>query len=438
MHKLFSQNGYKSRLGVRRQRPAAAAYRILGLVALSLAFSWGLEAQAQRTATAVATVSGGSLVGITVTDGGAGYATPPTITLLGGGGTDASVVALVSGGAVTQILILTPGSGFTTAPTVVIDPPPPPTTPAALTISLVPKLTISGQAWEAQEVQYTDSLLNNNQWFTLTNIVLGDGPAVIIDTTVPAGSMRLYRVLALSAPGPDPARWAWVPPGTFTMGSPITEHDRSTDESPQTIVTLTRGFWMERFEVTQGEYTSLMLTNPATFATDTNQPIEQVTWYDAVTYCARLTLRERAAGRVPAGYEYRLPTEAEWEYSARAGTTTAFSYGDDPTYTLLPQYAWFSGDSDQTTHDVGTKKPNPWGIYDMAGNVWEWCADYYGPYPGGTITDPKGASTGTSRVMRGGSWHYPGGDARSADRNFNVPDFQSFGIGFRVVLGPSL
>ena len=220
------------------------------------------------------------------------------------------------------------------------------------------------------------------------------------------------------------------------MGSPLTEHDRSTNESPQTVVTLSQGFWMERYEVTQWEYTSLIGTNPATFTSDTNQPVEQVSWYDADTYCARLTAQEHAAGRVPAGYAYRLPTEAEWQYAARAGTTTAFSFGDDPTYTLLPSYAWFNGDSSLTSHDVGTKLPNPWGLYDMAGNVWEWCADWYGPYSGGSLTDPTGPSTGSSKVMRGGSWVFPGGDARSADRNFNPPIFSSFGIGIRVVLGP--
>jgi formylglycine-generating enzyme required for sulfatase activity len=200
---------------------------------------------------------------------------------------------------------------------------------------------------------------------------------------------------------------------------------------------LSRGFWIKRYELTQGEYTSLIGTNPASFSGDTNRPVEQVNWYDAYTYCARLTVQERAAGRVPAGYEYRLPTEAEWEYAARAGTTTAFSFGNDPSYTLLPNYAWFSGNSSQTTHDVGTKQPNPWGLYDMAGNVWEWCGDWYHPYPGGAVTDPTGPSSGSAKVMRGGSWHFAAGDARSADRNFNAPDFASFGIGIRVVLGPA-
>lgn len=415
---------------------APALRRALWWITLALASGWCLGAQAQHMAVAVATVVSGSVNSITVTDGGAGYGAPPAVALVGGGGSGASVVALVNNGTVSAIILLAQGSGYTSAPVVAIDPPPPPVTPAALNISLVPKLTITGGAWEAQQVQYSDAIQGTSQWLTLTNIVLGTNPFVVVDTSAPAGPMRFYRVVSLSAPGPDPARWAWIQPGTFTMGSPITEYDRSADEGPQTVVTLTQGFWMERYEVTQGEYTALMDTNSSYFAADPNQPVEEVRWYDAFTYCARLTVQERAAGRVPAGYEYRLPTEAEWEYVARAGTTTRFSFGDDPTYTLLQDYAWFSTNSLQTTHDVGTKKPNPWGLYDMSGNVWEWCGDWYGPYPGGSVTDPTGPASGTSRVMRGGSWHFAGGDARCADRNFNVPDFESWGIGFRVVLAP--
>ncbi|MBU6401702.1 MAG: formylglycine-generating enzyme family protein [Verrucomicrobia bacterium] len=395
-------------------------------------------APAGRTATAVATVTNGLVSGITVLDGGAGYTLAPAVSLTGGGGAGATALALVNTGEVSQIIVLTPGGGYTNAPLVVIDPPPPGVTPATLAISVVPGLVVSGQPQTPMEIQYADALGDTNAWFTLTNLVLGDAPSFVVDVTVPAGSNRIYRAVALSAPGPDPAQWVWVPPGTFTMGSPATEYDRSVDEGPQTVVTFTHGYWIGRYEVTEGEYSSLIGTNPAVFTTGTNQPVEHVSWYDAYTYCARLTLQERAAGRVPAGYEYRLPTEAEWECATRAGTTTRFSFGDDPGYTLLPNYAWFIPNSDQTTHQVGTKLPNPWGIYDMSGNVFEWCADWYGPYPGGSVTDPTGAASGANRVMRGGNWRFPGGDARSAARNFNPPDFAGPGIGFRAVLGPVL
>ena len=417
---------------------AARPQRALGLITLALALAWCLGAQAQRTATAVATVADGWVATITVTDGGAGYVTPPNVTLMGGGGTGATASALVTNGVVVQIVILTSGNGYTTAPAVTIDPPAPGIQPATLSISLVPVLFISGPPGEVQQIQYADALGSTNQWFALTNIVLGGGTNMFFDPPALARRNRLYRAVTLSGPGPDPARWAWIAPGTFTMGSPLAEHDRSIDEGPQTVVKLSQGFWIERYEVTQWEYTSLIGTNPAYFTSDTNLPVEQVSWFDAYTYCARLTAQERAAGRVPAGYEYRLPTEAEWEYAARAGTTTAFSFGDDPTYELLPYYAWFNGDSDLASHDVGTKKPNPWGIYDMAGNVWEWCGDWYGPYLGGALTNPGGPASGPGRVMRGGSWHFPGGNARSATRSYNSPDFASFGVGIRVVLGPTL
>jgi len=147
-----------------------------------------------------------------------------------------------------------------------------------------------------------------------------------------------------------------------------------------------------------------------------------------------LTTQEQNAGRLPAGYVYRLPTEAEWEYVARAGSTNRFFYGDDHSYTQLSDYAWFAADSDGTTHDVGGKQASPWGVYDTSGNVYEWCEDIYGAYPGGSVTDPTGPSVGNSHVMRGGSWRKDGGDLRSAARNFNTPDTISYGIGFRVVL----
>jgi len=405
----------------------------LGCIALVFTLSRGLGAESQQAATAVATVTNGSLDSVTLTSGGSGYTAPPAVTFVGGGGTGASAIAQISDGVVTAIIIQSPGSGYTDAPAVSVDPPAAQVTPATLNISLVPKLTITGQAWAVQSLQYADALGDPNQWITWTNIVMGEEPIVLADLAAPPGG-RFYRVVTAS-PGPDPARWAWINPGTFAMGSSETEYDRSADESPQTAVTIGPGFWMERFEVTQDEYTEVAGTNSSYFPGDPNQPVEQVSWYDASNYCALLTMQERAGGRVPAGYEYRLPTEAEWEYATRAGTTNRFFFGDDHSYTQILDYAWIATNSDQTTHAVGRKQPNPWGIYDMQGNVWEWCADWYGPYSGGSITNPPGASSGANRVMRGGSWRFPGGDARSAARNFNPPDFASDGVGIRVVLG---
>ncbi len=230
-----------------------------------------------------------------------------------------------------------------------------------------------------------------------------------------------------------------IPPGTFVLGSPVTEKDRSIWEGPQVTVTLTRAFWMGKCEVTQGEYQAVMGNNPSFFKGDTNLPVESVSWRDATNYCGKLTQQERQAGRLPPGFVYRLPTEAEWEYACRAGTTTRFSYGDDLNYTNLGQYAWYGANSGNTTHPVGQKKPNPWGLNDLHGNVWEWCLDWWkDSLPEGPVTDPKGPSTGSSRVDRGGGFADLGGICRSASRDSCAPqNFVYKFLGFRVVLAPS-
>ncbi len=225
----------------------------------------------------------------------------------------------------------------------------------------------------------------------------------------------------------------WIPPGTFTMGSPATEAGRGSDEGPQTQVTLTRGFFMGRYEVTQGEYEAVQGSNPSRWK-GTNLPVDQATWNDAVAYCQALTQRERSAGRLPAGWEYRLPTEAQWEYACRAGTTTRFSFGDIDAG--LEQYGWYTVNSGSRTHPVGGKQPNPWGLYDMHGNVWEWCLDWSESYPGGSVSDPTGPSTGSSRVFRGGGWRHVASNCRSAERNYTIPSYYDphGNLGFRVAL----
>jgi len=227
------------------------------------------------------------------------------------------------------------------------------------------------------------------------------------------------------------------------MGSPTNEVGRYDTEGPQTTVTLSRGFWMGKYEVTQGEYLAVVGKNPSYFSTnngfaeDLSRPVERVNWQDATNYCALLTAQERLAGRLPAGAAYRLPTEAEWEYASRAGSTTRFSYGDDPDYTELTHYAWYTANSGGTTHAVGGKLPNRWGLYDMSGNVWEWCSDWYGNYPGGSVTDPQGSGSGSYRVFRGGGWYdYGGRLCRSAYRYSLYPSIRSYSLGFRVVLAP--
>ena len=138
----------------------------------------------------------------------------------------------------------------------------------------------------------------------------------------------------------------------------------------------------------------------------------------------------------PTNGVYRLPTEAEWEYACRGWTSTRFSYGDDPGYTSLTNYAWYFDNNNGKTHPVGQKLPTPWGLYDMHGNVWEWSQDWWGEYPGGTVIDPQGSATGSNRVFRGGYWYDDAGGCRSADRSYGNPDGRYRYIGFRVVLAP--
>jgi formylglycine-generating enzyme required for sulfatase activity len=250
--------------------------------------------------------------------------------------------------------------------------------------------------------------------------------------TIRVSVPMFYRVRGFSAP----SNMVWIPAGQFVMGSPESEVDRESDEGPQTRVTLTRGFFMGRYEVTQGEYLSVIGDNPSYFTGDTNLPVEMVAWFEATDYCAQLTVRERTAGRLPTGWAYRLPTEAEWEYASRAGSTNCFSYGDDPGYTQLGNYAWYYANSGNTPHPVGGKSPNRWGLFDLSGNVWEWCSDWYGTYPGGNVTDPQGSISGSRRVFRGGSWDGPADYCRSAQRYDYDPSLRNDSIGFRLVLAP--
>jgi formylglycine-generating enzyme required for sulfatase activity len=255
----------------------------------------------------------------------------------------------------------------------------------------------------------------------------------------------------------------WIAPGTFVMGSPPAEGGRS-DESPQTRVTLTKGFWLGRFEVTQGQWQALMGSNPSIFQNaGANAPVENVLWDHAMEFCRRLTERERAAGRLPPGYAYTLPTEAQWEYACRAGTTSVNYAGSLTIYGAnnapdLDAIAWYGGNSGvgyeggfntsawpekqyayvwAGTHPVGQKRPNAWGLHDMLGNVWEWCADWYASgYPGGSVSDPAGPAFGTDHIYRGGSWYDMAVFFRSAFRGGVAG---GYGIqGFRLALAPSV
>ena len=273
------------------------------------------------------------------------------------------------------------------------------------------------------------------RWTVLSDLIDGTGESITLEYDISEDATAFFRAeTALVLPLPDMVR---IPPGTFLMGSPVTEKDRDLDEDPLTNVTLNYGFWIGKYEVTQKEYEAVTGTNPSWFKGDPTRPVEQVTWKDATAYCARLTEAEQAAGRLPAGYAYRLPTEAEFEYACRAGTATRFSFGDDPDYSQLGQFAWYGDNSANATHPVGQKKPNPFGLHDMHGNVWEWCLDWYqDPYPGGSVTNPSGPSLAVSRVFRGGGWDYIAASCRSAFRNNVSPTRRTNYVGFRVVLSP--
>jgi len=199
-------------------------------------------------------------------------------------------------------------------------------------------------------------------------------------------------------------------------------------------VTLSRGYWIGKYEVTQGEFLALLGRNPSHFVGDTNRPVEKTSFLDATQYCSALTKREAEAGRLPAGYAYRLPTEAEWEYACRAGSTNLYSFGSDPK--LSDAFAWTGENSEGTSHPVGLKQPNAWGLHDMHGNVWELCADWFEPYPAMAVTDPVGPSNGKFKVFKGGGWNQEIEYARAVNRFMIPPSNGIHFVGFRVVLAP--
>jgi formylglycine-generating enzyme required for sulfatase activity len=209
-----------------------------------------------------------------------------------------------------------------------------------------------------------------------------------------------------------------IPAGSFTMGG------TGSDEKPHPV-TLTKPFWLGRTEVTQAQWEAVMGNNPSHFK-GKELPVETVSWDDTSDFCRKLN----AKGLLPAGWHFALPSEAQWEYACRAGTTGEYA-GD------LDGMAWYLANSDSNTHAVGTKMANGWGLRDMHGNVWEWCADWYGDYPAKSQIDPTGSNSGSNRVDRGGSWFSDGTRCRSASRFRHSPDYRGSGIGFRVAAVPA-
>ena len=242
-------------------------------------------------------------------------------------------------------------------------------------------------------------------------------------------------------PTPAPANMVRIQGGTFTMGSPASQAGRGNDELPHQVTV--SSFYMGKYEVTQREYLEIMGTNPSNFTGDLNRPVEQVTWFDAVEYCNRLSRKE---GLTPAytingsgdnrtvtwnrnANGYRLPTEVEWEYACRAGTTTAYNTGAN----ISDSTGWYGANSNNRTQPVGQKPANAWGLHDMHGNVWEWCWDWYGDYSIEAQNNPIGPVSGYDRVLRGGSWSNSAENTHSSYRYSHYPSSRNSLFGFRVV-----
>lgn len=216
-----------------------------------------------------------------------------------------------------------------------------------------------------------------------------------------------------------------VPAGTFMMGSPDEESQRKANEK-QHRVTITRDFYMGVYEVTQRQHGAVMGTNPSRYQ-GLDNPVETISWDDAEAFCRKLSRITKVT--------VQLPTEAQWEYACRAGTITPFNTGRTIS-TAQANYDGAAGEVRGKTMAAGSFRPNAFGLYDMHGNVWEWCRDRYAPYPSGDATDPQGPPTGEGRVLRGGSWRHKSRECRSANRDTYRPDRRDSRHGFRVVVYP--
>lgn len=288
--------------------------------------------------------------------------------------------------------------------------------PVTLTL---PQLQLTAPLGTTNALEVSTNLI---AWQDITTLTFASTNMLWVDL-YPRGGAAYYRMRRVfinasnAPPFPPPlTNLVWIPPGQFVMGSPDTDPDFLAEEQPQTTVTLTKGFFMGKYEVTQGEYVAVVGSNPSGFTGDANLPVEKISWPAATNYCRLLNIQEAGAGRLPAGYAYRLPTEAEWEYAARAGSTNRFSWGNDPGYVALANHAWYAANSGSSTHLVGQKLPNAWGLYDTSGNVCEWCLDSFVYYSGGVVTDPAPSMSGLVKVFRGGSYADDDISCRPADR----------------------
>jgi formylglycine-generating enzyme required for sulfatase activity len=344
-----------------------------------------------------------------------------TLTATGPGGvSNAQQQIVVSGGSAAPV------ASFTATPT---------SGSAPLTVQFADTSTQSPLwwLWDFDNDGVFDSAQQNPSWTYTQNGIYS--VRLLAVNYLGSGVVRRSNLVVVGSSQPNPSlNMIPIAPGTFQMGSTAGQ----PEEQPVRQVTLTAPFWIGKYEVTQEEYQGVVGVNPSFFASAPNapqRPVEQVSWNNAVAYCQALTTAEQAAGRVPPGYEYRLPTEAEWEYCCRAGTTTEWHTGAS----LSTSQANFAGVMGQTA-TVGSFAPNAFGLHDMHGNVWEWCLDSFASYAPGPATDPF-VTGGMTRVYRGGSWFsvLTSFNCRSASRVFYWPTSpQGIYFGFRIVLAPVL
>lgn len=274
-------------------------------------------------------------------------------------------------------------------------------------------------------------------WSLSTRGLLFVAPVVLAAAAAVVGPVIEFQTggrMYLRNPGSNPfpgetrifadMEFVWVPSGRFRMGSLPTETGRKDDEPPR-IVTLTSGFWLGRYEVTQSRWKDIMGENPSYFGNQTTCPVDSVTKEECLRFIGRLN--ELSPHR------FRLPTEAEWEYACRAGSMTAYGFGDDDS--ALGAHGWYAGNSHDRTHPVGEKEPNAWGFFDMHGNVAEWCADCYGTYGPGRVVDPIGPEDGELYLLRGGDWSSDAAECRCARRTVAMKGYRDYAsrVGLRLV-----
>ena len=236
-------------------------------------------------------------------------------------------------------------------------------------------------------------------------------------------------VLTITLPDGVEMKFRRIPAGSFTMGSPSDEKDRESDEGPQHKVTISKPFYLGMYEVTQVQWKEVMgeiREHSGFHGSNYDNPMQSTSWSECQEFVKRIN-------RLGVG-KFCLPTEAQWEYACRAGTTTRYYWGDDPDESEIDDYAWYDLNADGESHEVAQRKPNPWGLYDMSGNVDEWCQDWYGDYGSEPETDPQGPKSGSSKVFRGGEWYNPSQNCRSAYRGKLPPDTWGYFVGLRLVM----